>query len=592
MKPSVRLTLRIIIYGGLAAIAVMVYSARNMMMGLQTPPINMWAQHYGLQDGSLTGHYLAGRHAAINREFDTAKDQLHEALENDPNDANLLAQLVQLELMNGNISEAVPLALRLEALGQTDALGLLARAIHHSKHGTYTAAMQILEKDVKGTLYSVVRPLLRQWAAIATNPPTVAVSLRAEAEKSRPIAPFIYYQEALMNDVLGFDDAVRKGFGRVAKEPAQLPFRLLESLVNHTIRTGDVEEATRLVETYREVNPESSLADIEELVQTEQTALVGSVRQGMAELLFTAASMLMGQEAYSEAAAYLQLALALDENHAPSLFMLASVYEAYEDYPRAIATYQKIPEATPYARRGAVRVGLNQRAMGNMEDAIATLKMLAEQSPKQPDPLVSLADLYRIDKQYEKAYETYSEAITLSAQPSWALYYARGIAYERAKEWDKAEADFVSALSLKPDQPDVLNYLGYSLLEIGERVDEAKEMLLKAVEQRPYSAHIIDSMGWAHFKLGEYEEALEFLERATELTPHDPTINDHLGDVYWRLGRTIEARFQWERALTFEPEEELEAKIKEKLESGLADLPKGEEQAQNGVAQEQGVAVQ
>ena len=38
----------------------------------------------------------------------------------------------------------------------------------------------------------------------------------------------------------------------------------------------------------------------------------------------------------------------------------------------------------------------------------------------------------------------------------------------------------------------------------------------------------------------------------------------------WRVGREREARFQWDQALTLKPTPEDEAKIKKKLETGLA----------------------
>ena len=44
-----------------------------------------------------------------------------------------------------------------------------------------------------------------------------------------------------------------------------------------------------------------------------------------------------------------------------------------------------------------------------------------------------------------------------------------------------------------------------------------------------------------------------------------------MGDVYWRLGRKLEAKFQWTQALSLNPEPEDAAKIKKKVEAGLAD---------------------
>jgi Flp pilus assembly protein TadD len=154
-----------------------------------------------------------------------------------------------------------------------------------------------------------------------------------------------------------------------------------------------------------------------------------------------------------------------------------------------------------------------------------------------------------------------------------ALFYFRGIAYERAGLWNKAEADFRKSLELSPDQANVLNYLGYSMIEKRINLTEAMEMIRKAVELKPNDGYIVDSLGWAHYHLREYDEAAKYLERAVELRPEDPVINDHLGDAYWRAGRRLEAKFQWQHAKDNKPEPADLAKIEKKLKDGLPDEP-------------------
>jgi Flp pilus assembly protein TadD len=148
---------------------------------------------------------------------------------------------------------------------------------------------------------------------------------------------------------------------------------------------------------------------------------------------------------------------------------------------------------------------------------------------------------------------------------------------ERGKRWPEAEKALQTALTLMPDQPSVLNYLGYSWIDRGINLEEGKALIEKAVAQRPADGYIIDSLGWAYYLTGDYERAVTELEKAIEYTPADPTINEHLGDAYWRVGRRSEAYFQWQRALTLDPEPDMIAPLKEKLEKGLpAAHPKGQ----------------
>ena len=101
-------------------------------------------------------------------------------------------------------------------------------------------------------------------------------------------------------------------------------------------------------------------------------------------------------------------------------------------------------------------------------------------------------------------------------------------------------------------------------------------MIEQAVAKRPTDGYIVDSLGWALYRLKDYDGAVKQLDRAVELKPQDPVINDHLGDAYWRVGRRLEARFQWSHALSLDPEEEEVAKIKAKLEKGLASVTNSE----------------
>ena len=94
-------------------------------------------------------------------------------------------------------------------------------------------------------------------------------------------------------------------------------------------------------------------------------------------------------------------------------------------------------------------------------------------------------------------------------------------------------------------------------------------MIETAADARPDNGAIVDSLGWVYFQLGRFDEAVVHLEQAASLEPLDPVINDHLGDAFWAVGRETEAQFQWQRALSFGPEVDEAARIRDKLARGL-----------------------
>jgi len=151
----------------------------------------------------------------------------------------------------------------------------------------------------------------------------------------------------------------------------------------------------------------------------------------------------------------------------------------------------------------------------------------------------------------------------------WAIYFARGVSYERLGKWDLAEKDLKKALEIQPDQPDVLNYLGYTWIDMGKNIEQGIKMVKNAYELKPEDSHILDSVGWGYYKLGDYEGALKFLEAAITQLPYDATVNEHLGDVYWQIGRKTEAKYQWQRALDNEPEKRAIAGLQDKIKNGM-----------------------
>ena len=178
-----------------------------------------------------------------------------------------------------------------------------------------------------------------------------------------------------------------------------------------------------------------------------------------------------------------------------------------------------------------------------------------------------LGDLYRRERRWLDAVKAYDRALPLlqGTPGEWPVYYARGVALERANQWPRAEADLLHALELQPNEPQVLNYLGYSWVEQGTNLPRATQMIERAVLMRPSDGFIIDSLGWAFYRSGQYGRAVEMLQRAVTLVPGDATINDHLGDALWRAGRQEEARFQWQHALLSDPDPELRAQLDAKL---------------------------
>ncbi len=349
----------------------------------------------------------------------------------------------------------------------------------------------------------------------------------------------------------------------------------MEIFGNFFERSGHSEKASEIYRNYLETASnaymiEPALARLENNKKPE--AVVGSVRDGMAEALFNIAGALHQEDAAKIALIYSRLAGFLRPDFPINQALLAEIYELQGRKESAKSLYETIRPGTPHRWMADLRVALILDELDRTEEALAALRALANDRPDSVESLVSMGDILRTRERFKEAIAAYDEAVARideMEQRHWALLYARGIALERAKLWQRAEDDLLRALELQPGQPYVLNYLGYSWVEQGVNLERAREMIEEAVKLKPRDGYIIDSLGWVLFRFGEFERAVRELERAVELRPHDSTINDHLGDAYWRTGRRNEARFQWRRALNLDPTPELAVSLETKLTKGL-----------------------
>lgn len=528
----------------------------------------------GWQPG-LAGSILSSRFAAQHKDVGEAAKYLDESLKRDPGNESLKQQAMRAHLVSGNTVEAVALARSLQAMSGKDPLVASLVMIDAVHKGKLDEAKLAIAVPADRGLFGIIRPAMQEWITIAGGGLKAPITMQATLDKSGFFAPFLHYHIALMNDVLGYSDIALTHYQKASSDAAVTPYRVVEALSNFYMRRGEEAKAQAVFDAYAKENPESSLIP-DTLAQRDKDGkvipLIGNPAEGLAELFFSTASILFGEEMTNESFIYLRLALALRPDLAPAQLMLASLYETNQEYSKAIALYDEIKPGSVFHKRALLRKALNAEAMGDVDDALAQLRTISDAYPKDETALITIGDIRREQKDYEAAIEAYGEAMSRIGtlrDTDWPLLYARGIAYERADMWNAAERDFQQALALEPNQPDVLNYLGYSWLMMGKNTTKAMDYIEVALSARPDDAHIVDSMGWAYYHTGHYAKSVEMLERAAEMMPQDTTVNDHLGDAYWQVGRKTEARYQWKRALSFKPEKPDEERIRAKLDEGL-----------------------
>ncbi len=546
---------------------------------------------------SLEGNFLSAYVAGSARDTHAASLYFREAIQEDPNNQELLERGFVVFLASGSMQEAYRAAERLSARDSSNNLAQFALAVRSLKAQKYGDARSRLAKSARSRQADLTATLLTAWAYAGSKDGKQAL---ATADKLRgtpgndPFKQFREYHAALIADVVGNSAEAEKRF-KAAYEGEKNTLQVVDAYGRFLAKRGKKEEAIAVYKAFDELAPrhpivKAALTALEEGKPLKP--LVANAQDGAAELLYGLGVVGNSQGDELTATIYLQLGLDLKPDHAMALITLGDVYERLKQYEQANAAFGRVPKDSPVRTSADISIGQNYEQMGRGEEAMAYLDKLMKERPDEVEVVMALGNVQRSRKKFAEAAETYGKAIELVGTPQrghWILFFYRGTSYERAKQWDKAEADLKKSLELVPDtlpagKAQVMNYLAYSWVDRNENIDEAFKMLTKAVELAPRDGMIIDSLGWAYYRLGRYEDAVRELEKAVELKAGDPTINDHLGDAYWKVGRKLEAKFQWDHAKASNPEPEDLVKILRKIDVGLDEVEKNPTAAESAPA--------
>lgn len=522
----------------------------------------------------LAGAFLTGRLAVGADDFAQMAASYSRALEADPENAFFRELAMQGHLLSGNFEPAARLAAQSVAGGEPSQVATLILQADAFLRGVYSEVTAALQDGLRtGPLTDAMAVA---WANLGKGSMSDALEAMELAIAERPeIAPFASFQQALALALVGDMERAADLLSGADDRPVSLSRRGVLAHMAILSQLGQYDVALDLAETMFGSPPDDDVAQMIALLQVGEPVpftTITNAREGMAEVYFTLAGALIGDQGDWLPIIYGRLALALNPAHGDAILLTGQLLERAGQHELADQTYLMMPQDHPQYLGAELGRANALFQSGQTDEAIESLIALSAQRPDSVLVFSTLGDMLRREERFAEAAEAYTSAIDLIdtlEQRHWVLLYTRAIALERIGEWDRAEPEFRRVLEFVPDEPQVLNYLGYSLIEQRRNLDEALDMIERAVEGEPDSGYITDSLGWAFYRLGRYEEAVPVMERAVELLPRDPILNDHLGDVYWAVGRYREARFQWRRAISFAPHPDLNLDlVRRKLEIG------------------------
>lgn len=549
-------------------------SVTDGLPGLQVDTIGP-----ALVRGSTTaGRFLAARHAEIVGDLVVAADLTALIIADVPDSASVRRRAQLLMVSAGRLGKAAELATGVLESNPGDPLATYTLYVDDMRNERFEDAFGHAGNVTVAGVNGILVPLLKAWALAGQERTGDAVVELESMAGEQGLGAIAGLHQALIADIGGDIGRAQAAFDFALEKSGERPsLQLVDSYARFLMRQGDAAQARELVQRFASQNPETLLIESGQAVVAgtrDPVRGVATVQQGAAEVFRNISGLLNRERLNTEALMFLRMSLALDPDNPTALFSLGQLLEQRSRGDLAVDVYRQIDASTPYHWYARLSIADALHAQDASEEAIAILRLMADERTDRADAIRALADVLRIEERYPEAIEAYDRAFErLGGAADWQFHYTRGIALERGKKWDRAEQDFLKALELEPDQPLVLNYLGYSWVEQGVQLERAKAMIETAVAKRPEDGYITDSLGWVLYRLGDYDAAVGYLERAVALEPGDPVINEHLGDAYWIVGRKNEARFQWIRALSLEPDADVEAEIRLKLDGKKEPTP-------------------
>ena len=172
------------------------------------------------------------------------------------------------------------------------------------------------------------------------------------------------------------------------------------------------------------------------------------------------------------------------------------------------------------------------------KDAIATLEVVAQNNPRQLEPVLYLADLSLRAHHKERALTYLQQAAmrtTNTELKSKILFQQAIVLYEKGT-YAQAKELLIQAEKLTPTFAPVLNLLAYYYAKHERKFAQAHTLIDKALTKHKNNPHFLDTKAYIYYKENNFAQAHQLFEKAAQQCPRDRTITAHLHKTQQKLG--------------------------------------------------------
>src|SRR5688572_15796186 len=332
---------------------------------------------------SVSGSYLAARHAGVERDSAAAALYYRAALRGDPRNPELLNRAFLALLANGEMDEAIRLAERVVQSDKNDRVARLVLGVRGIKQKQYSSARQNLGQSIRGPITDLAGTLLQAWTHVGLTESKAAMEGIDKLSGPDWYGLFKDLHAGLILDLSGHRRDSLKRLEKAYKLDSQA-LRIVQAYGSQLSRLGNREEALKVFTIFDEQLPRHPLITgaIRDLNAGKRVpSIVDSPQTGAAEVLYGLGSALGRRGGEDLGLIYLQLALYLSPNHSLALTALADLYEAMKKPELAIKTYARVPATSPLYRNALVQSAINLDTIEKTDEARARLEKLLAEDP-------------------------------------------------------------------------------------------------------------------------------------------------------------------------------------------------------------------
>lgn len=274
----------------------------------------------------------------------------------------------------------------------------------------------------------------------------------------------------------------------------------------------------------------------------QQSALLAGLQPESAEIQADLGSLYAKKQDWPKAIACYQKAIALNPNFAGAYRNLAKVFSKTGEREKAADVWYRAltlePDRSPVKQH--LQLGKTLLEQGKTEQAVNCYRQAIRLKPELPQAYHRLGDILTQQGNEPEAIALYQQSIERNPEDAES-YYRLGQICAKQEKWDEAISYYRKSIEIQPSDDNAYHHLGNVLFN-QQNWQEAADAYQRAIELNPDYFGSYNNLGYALFKLKRWEESASASRRSIELNPDLPW-------AHYNLGEALVALNQWDEAI-------------------------------------------